>query len=98
MPFLDLEEKAPELAAAEAAELAAVSNKANTILVISAISILFCCLGGCIATYMAYKAKQDADAGNIAAAQRGVNFATGWMIATYVIGILGIIGKLSSAR
>lgn len=95
MSFLDLEDKPPQQAAMEAAELAAVSKQANTILVVSAISILFCCLGGAVATYMAYRAKQEADAGNLAAAQRGVKFATGWMIATYIIGILGIIGKLS---
>lgn len=98
MSFLDLEERTAEQATAEAAELAAVSKQANTILVISAISILFCCLGGCVATYMAYKAKQDANAGNVAAAQRGVKFAIGWMVATYVIGILGIIGRLSAGR
>ncbi len=98
MPILDLDDKLPEQAASEAAELAAVSKQANTILVISVISILFCCLGGAVATYMANRAKQEADAGNLAAAQRGVKRATGWMIATYIIGILGIIGRLSGGR
>ncbi len=98
MPILDLDDKLPEQAASEATELAAVSKQANTILVISAISILFCCLGGAVATYMAYRAKQVADAGNLAAAQRGVKFATAWMIATYIIGIFGIIVRLSSGR
>ena len=95
MSFLDLEEKSTEQASAAAAEQAAVSRHANIILVVSVISILFCCLGGAVATYIAYKAKQDAKEGNIAAAQRGVKIATWLMIATFVVGILVIIGRIS---
>lgn len=93
MSILGLEQT-PE----QAAEATAIGKQANVILVLSAISILFCCLGGVVATYMAYRAKEEADAGNIEAAQRGIKIAKGWMIATYVIGILAIIGQMRAGR
>jgi hypothetical protein len=79
----------------EATELEAIGKKANNIFIASIISVLFCCLGGCLATYFSYQAKQDADAGNLHEAQRKLNIATGWMIATYVLGVLSILGKIA---
>lgn len=98
MSFLNLEDKPPEQVTTDAAELAAVTKQANVILAFSAISILFCCLGGIISTYFAYQGSQDANAGNILGAQHSLKIAKGWMIATYIIGILGIIGTLSEGR
>jgi len=98
MSFLDLEDKPTEQATTDATELAAVSKQANIILALSAVSILFCCLGGIISTYFAYQGSQDASAGNILGAEHNLKIAKGWMIATYIIGILGIIGKLSEGR
>lgn len=95
MSILNLQQKTPEVEVADAAQLAAVSRQANTILAISVISMLFCCLGGIIATYKAYMAKQDADAGDISAAKRGIEIATIWMIVTYLIGILSVLGRLA---
>ncbi|MFN0280167.1 MAG: CD225/dispanin family protein [Pyrinomonadaceae bacterium] len=80
------------------ADIRALAKSANLILIFSAISILFCCLGGILATYFAYQAQQDVNAGNDMAAKHNLKIATGWMIATYILGILGIIGKLSSDR
>lgn len=77
------------------AEQFAVSKQADAILALSVISMLFCCIGGIISTYFAYQGKQDAKAGNILGAEHSLKIAKGWMIATFIIGILGIIGKLS---
>ena len=95
--MLNLKES-PEKAAADSAQQIAVANRADLIFIVRVISILFCCVGGLVATYIAYKAKQDAAAGDIASAKRRIRFATGSMIISFVIGILGLIGKLSEGR
>jgi hypothetical protein len=48
---------------------AAIAKQANVVFILSLISILFCCLGGLIATVMANRAKDEAAAGNLSAAQ-----------------------------
>ena len=72
----------------------AVRKKADTTLLLCAISLLFCCLGGLLGTYVAYRAKQDADAGNLAAAERGIKRATVYMIISYVFGGLAIFVRM----
>jgi heme/copper-type cytochrome/quinol oxidase subunit 2 len=100
MSFLGLEEEKiePEKSVQQKQEAAALAEQANTIFIVSCISLLFCCLGGAIATYFAYNAKQDANMGNAEGAKHNIRMAKGWMIATFIIGILGIIGKLSEGR
>jgi hypothetical protein len=105
MSFLGLDDKergtnpgnsqAPEV---QTAEEKAVIQQADNIFIFSLISVLFCCLGGLIASYFAYQGKQDAKAGNVLGAEHNIRLAKGWMILTYIIGILGIIGKLSERR
>ena len=80
------------------AEEKAVIRQADNMFILSVISVLFCCTGGLIASYFAYQGKQDANAGNELGAQHNIRLAKGWMIATFIIGILGIIGKLSERR
>jgi uncharacterized membrane protein len=80
------------------AEQYRVEKKANNIFIASLISLLFCCIGGIIATYFANQAKNDAALGNIDSANRNINLATGWMIASFVIGILVTLGKISGSK
>ena len=80
--------------AAQAARQVALENKANGIFIASLVSILFCCLGGLIASYVAYGAKNDAAAGDLDVAERRINIATGLMIATYILGALAFLGRL----
>ena len=85
-------DKTPE----EQAEIARLESQANAIFIASIISILFCCLGGAIATYFAHQAKQDIATDNIDGAKRHVNIAIGLMIVAYIIGILSILGRLAT--
>ncbi len=82
----------------EAAKAASIAKQANVVFILSLISILFCCLGGIIASVMANRAKDDAAAGNVESAQRNMNFAIGWMVVTYIVGLGGIMGQLSGVR
>ena len=83
---------------ADAERQAAVLKKANTIFILSLISILFCCVGGIAASIVAHRAKGDADAGNIDSAESQTNLAMGLMIASFVLGALSIVGQLSKIR
>jgi hypothetical protein len=85
-------DKTPE----EQAEIARVEKLANSIFIASIISILFCCLGGAVATYFAHQAKQDAASGEVDLAKRNINIAIGLMIASFVIGTLSILGRIVS--
>lgn len=80
------------------AEEKALASQISTLFIFSLISLLFCCIGGIIATYYANHAKQDMDIGNIEGARHNFNVALGWTIATYVLGGLSIVGKLSQMR
>ncbi|MBX3291368.1 MAG: CD225/dispanin family protein [Acidobacteria bacterium] len=82
----------------QAAEEKAVIQQADSIFIFSVISVLFCCIGGLIASYFAYQGKQDANVGNVLGAEHNIRLAKGWMIAAFIIGTLGIIGKLSERR
>lgn len=93
MSILDLD-KTPE----EFAEQKAIRNQADTILSASAISILFCCLGGIVATYFAYQGKQEANAGNIESAKHNIKIAKWCMIGAFIIGVLAILGKIADRR
>jgi hypothetical protein len=79
-------------------ELDKVAKQANNVFIASIISILFCCLGGAIATYFAHQAKQDVMAENIDGAKRHINIAMGLMIASFVIGGLSLLAKLAGPR
>lgn len=91
-------ESTPEEIAAKAARQTAVTKKTDLVIALSAVSILFCCLGGIVATYIAYNAKQDALAGDLDAAERRVSIATGLMIAAYVVGVMAFLGNLTNPR
>ena len=78
----------------DAARQAAVYSKANTIFILSLVSILFCCVGGIAASIVANRAKNDAAAGNIASAEGQINTAMIFMILSFVIGIGGTIARL----
>lgn len=88
MPMLDFDEKTSEQ----------LARQANNIMIGSAISILFCCLGGVVATYIAHNAKYDALAGDFDAAKKRIGWATALMIATYLLGIMAFIGNLIGPR
>mgnify|MGYP001445108594 FL=1 len=93
MPFLGLEQT-PE----ENARQAAVAKRANTIFIASLISILFCCVGGIAASIVASRARNDAAAGDVDAAERQLNIATGLMIASFVLGAMSFVGQLTRMR
>ena len=82
----------------DAARQAAVAKRANAIFIASLISILFCCLGGIIASIIAHRSKNDAEVGNVDSAERQTNIALGFMIASFVIGGLGALGRLGNLR
>lgn len=91
MPLLGLDQTP-----AEAARQDAVSKRANTIFIASLVSILFCCVGGIAASIVANRARNDVAAGDTDAAERQLNIATGLMIASFVLGVLSIIGRLTT--
>ena len=92
MPMLGLDQT-PE----DADRNAAIAKRANAIFIASLFSILFCCIGGVLASVMAHRAKQEADAGNFESAERGTNIAMVVMIASFVLGGLAAAGQLSAA-
>jgi hypothetical protein len=83
---------------ADAARQEAVSKKANTIFILSLVSILFCCVGGIAASIVANRAKNDVQVGNIDSAESQINIAMILMIVSFVIGALSILGRLSQFR
>lgn len=87
-----------EISPERAAEIAVIGKRADNIFIASIVSVLFCCLGGLVATFFAHRAKQDVAAGNVEGAKSNINFATGFMIASFVIGVLGVIGRLAGTR
>lgn len=90
MSLLGLEQT-PE----EAARQAAAAKLANTVFIASLVSILFCCLGGIIASMIAHQAKQEAEMGNVDSARRKTNVAIGFMIASFLIGGSATLGRLT---
>ena len=84
-------EQTPE----EAARQVAIQKKANTIFILSLVSILFCCAGGIAASIVAHRAKNDAAAGNLASAESQINTAMILMIVSFVIGGLGTVARLT---
>lgn len=93
MPLLGIDQT-PE----DAARQAAISSKANTIFILSLISILFCCAGGIAASIVANRAKNDAAAGNLESAESQINTAMIIMIISFVLGGAGIIGRIGTLR
>ncbi len=83
-------EQTPE----DAARQMAVQNKANTIFILSLVSILFCCIGGIAASIVASRAKNDAAAGNLDSAESQINTAMILMILSYVLGAGSIFSRL----
>lgn len=81
----------------DVAKQAATQSKANTIFILSLVSIFFCCVGGIAASIVANRAKNDAAAGNLDSAESQINTAMILMILSFVIGvgstIVSIIGK-----
>ena len=79
----------------ELARQVAIEKKANGIFIASLISILFCCLGGIIASVLANRARNDAAAGNLDSAESSINMALIFMIISYVVGGLSLLGQLT---
>jgi hypothetical protein len=79
----------------EAARQAAIQSKANTIFILSLISILFCCIGGIAASIVANRAKNDAAVGNLSSAESQINTAMILMILSFVIGGASTLGRLT---
>jgi len=77
------------------ARQAAIEKKANGIFIASLVSILFCCLGGIIASIIANRARNDAASGNLASAESGINTAMIFMIISYIVGGLSFLGQLT---
>ena len=82
----------------ESAKQAAIAKRANIVMIVSAISILFCCVGGIVATYLAGKAKQDADVGELQAAETKTTIAIVLMAISYFVGFSAIVGQLKQLR
>ena len=80
------------------ARQAAIEKKANGIFIASLISILFCCVGGIIASILANRAKNDAASGNLDSAESSINMAMIFMIISYVVGAGSILGQLTNIR
>ena len=80
----------------DSARQLAISRKANTIFILSLVSILFCCVGGIAASIVANRAKNDADVGNLASAESQINTAMILMIISFVVGAMGIVGRLGT--
>jgi Na+-driven multidrug efflux pump len=80
------------------ARRAAIESKANGIFIASLISILFCCLGGIIASILAHRAKYDAAIGNLDSAERRINMALIFMILSYIVGCGSIVRQLTQMR
>lgn len=78
----------------ELAEIARIEKRANSVYVASIISIFFCCLGGGIATYFAYQAKQDISVDNLDQAKRNVNIAMVIMVIIYAVSLSGIVAEI----
>ncbi len=79
---------------ADAEHQAAVIKKANTIFILSLISILFCCVGGIAASIVANRAKNDAIAGNLVSAESQINTAMILMILSFILGAGSVFGRL----
>ncbi len=75
-----------------------VRKSADTIFILSLVSLLFCCWGGIVASIYGYRAKQSADVGDLDEARRNMGIAKGWMIASFIIGILLFLGRLVTRR
>lgn len=93
MPILGLDQSP-----ADAARQAAVHKKANTIFILSLISILFCCIGGIAASIVANRARNDAAIGNVESAESQMNTAMILMIISFVVGGLATLGRLMGPR
>ena len=91
MPLLDVEGNPEELG-----RRAAMAKRANNIFIASLVSILFCCIGGIVASILANRAQKDVDAGNLDSAQTKITIAMVLMIISFVTGVLGIIARLAS--
>ena len=78
MPTLGLED--PATVEIDSKEAAALKKRADIIMAVSAFSILFCLIGGGIATYMAYQAQQDLKAGDLTGAAQYLRMAKVWMM------------------
>lgn len=81
----------------DAARQAAIASKANTIFILSLISILFCCIGGIAASIVASRAKNDAAIGNLDSAESQINIAMILMILSFVIGFGGLANNIMNA-
>ncbi len=75
---------------ADAAETAAL-DQINMVLALSIISIFFFCILGFIATFFAFGAKRNAEAGNIPAAVSNLNAARTTLYVEVVIFFIGLI-------
>ena len=92
MPLLGIDQT-PE----EAARQAALMKKANNIFIASLFSILFCCIGGIIASIIANRAKNDAASGNLESAESQINTAMIFMIISFAVGVMSTIGQFMGA-
>ena len=81
----------------DAERQAALARRANTIFILSLVSVLFCCIGGIIASIIAHRAKNDIDAGNLDGGEGGINRAMVIMIISFVIGVLSILGRIAAS-
>lgn len=93
MSFFDLDAP-PEQAAINEAKRVSLEKRANGIFIASLLSILFCCLGGGIAAFLAHSAKSDVLTGDFDSAERRLNIALILMILSFVIGGSAFFGQL----
>ena len=91
MPYLGIDSTPEDLARQEA-----IAKRANTIFILSLISILFCCVGGIAASILAGRAKNDAAAGQVDSAESQLNIATILMIVSFVVGVGSLTSQLAS--
>jgi hypothetical protein len=90
MPLLDIEQSPETLAAREAA-----AKRANVIFWLSCVSVLFCCIGGIIAAFVANRAQKDVDTGDLDSARKKTNIAMILMILSFVGGLIALVARVA---
>jgi hypothetical protein len=91
MPILDYQEPTPEKITTDQK----LAKSANTVFLLSLISILFCCIGGIISSIFAYQATKAIEVGDTAEGASKMQTAKTIMILSYIVGFLSFMGKLA---
>lgn len=79
-----------------------LSKRVTTTLILSIVSLLFCCIGGIFAIIYANQAQTALRRGDVVAVERSIKNANGWLWVNFIVGalvwifrIIGIVGAVS---